>query len=111
MSGLIEFLFFLFTFLFCSLFQAEFGDFDLAQTFSPFGNVISAKVFIDKNTTLSKCFGFVSYDNPISAQNAINSMNGFQIGLKRLKVQLKRNRIDGLQSTMNAFLNFEKSRK
>ncbi|CAF0732764.1 unnamed protein product [Rotaria sordida] len=34
--------------------------------------------------------GFVSYDNPQCAQQAIQSMNGFQIGMKRLKVQLKR---------------------
>lgn len=39
---------------------------------------------------LGKCFGFVSFDNTISAQQAIQSMNGFQIGTKRLKVQLKR---------------------
>lgn len=34
--------------------------------------------------------GFVSFDNPSSAQAAIQAMNGFQIGMKRLKVQLKR---------------------
>ena len=34
--------------------------------------------------------GFVSYDNPVAAQAAIQAMNGFQIGMKRLKVQLKR---------------------
>jgi len=34
--------------------------------------------------------GFVSFDNPNSAQTAIQTMNGFQIGMKRLKVQLKR---------------------
>lgn len=38
--------------------------------------------------------GFVSYDNPVSAQGAIQSMNGFQIGMKRLKVQLKRPKND-----------------
>ncbi|XP_067348840.1 CUGBP Elav-like family member 1 isoform X9 [Channa argus] len=70
----------------------EFGDQDLLQMFMPFGNVISAKVFIDKQTNLSKCFGFVSYDNPVSSQAAIQSMNGFQIGMKRLKVQLKRSK-------------------
>ena len=73
---------------------SEFSDDDLAQTFQTFGSILSAKVFIDKNTNLSKCFGFVSYDNQIAAQNAIRSMNGFQIGVKRLKVQLKKSKND-----------------
>ncbi|XP_071744894.1 CUGBP Elav-like family member 1 isoform X3 [Lepeophtheirus salmonis] len=68
----------------------EFTDAELLQTFNPFGNVISAKVFIDKQTKLSKCFGFVSYDNPVSAHAAIQAMNGFHVGTKRLKVQLKK---------------------
>lgn len=38
--------------------------------------------------------GFVSYDNPVSSQAAIQAMNGFQIGMKRLKVQLKRSKND-----------------
>eukprot|EP00298_Acanthocystis_sp_HF-20_P013927 c20564_g2_i2.p1 GENE.c20564_g2_i2~~c20564_g2_i2.p1 ORF type:complete len:373 (+),score=142.81 c20564_g2_i2:84-1202(+) len=67
----------------------EFGDADLAIAFSSFGHVISSKVFIDKMTGMSKGFGFISYDNPTSAMNAIQAMNGFQIGNKRLKVQLK----------------------
>ncbi len=66
------------------------NDTDLIQMFSPFGAVISARVYIDKATNLSKCFGFVSYDTAVSAQAAIQAMNGFQIGTKRLKVQLKR---------------------
>eukprot|EP00898_Chlorokybus_atmophyticus_P003297 jgi/Chlat1/3969/Chrsp26S04219 len=78
----------------CNLFvyhlPAEFQDRDLTVTFSPFGNVISAKVYIDKVTGLSKCFGFVSFDSPASAQAAIQTMNGFTLGGKRLKVQLKR---------------------
>jgi len=80
----------------CNLFiyhlPAEFNDQDLANIFIPFGNLISAKVFIDRATSQSKCFGFVSFDNPLSAQLAIHTMNGFSIGTKRLKVQLKRSK-------------------
>lgn len=65
-------------------------DADLATAFNPFGNVISAKVYVDKNTGESKGFGFVSYDSPAAADAAIRQMNGFQIGSKRLKVQHKR---------------------
>lgn len=70
----------------------EFGDNDLAGIFRPFGPVLSAKVFIDKKTQLSKCFGFVSFDNASSAQTAIAAMNGFRIANKRLKVQQKKTR-------------------
>ncbi|XP_006654325.1 RNA-binding protein BRN1-like [Oryza brachyantha] len=68
----------------------EFGDQDLAGAFQSFGRVLSAKVFVDKATGLSKCFGFISYDSPASAQTAISMMNGYQLGGKKLKVQLKR---------------------
>jgi len=69
---------------------SELRDNDLTEMFSAFGTILSCKVFIDKATNQSKCFGFVSYDNPTSAQSAITAMNGFKIGSKRLKVQLKK---------------------
>jgi hypothetical protein len=43
---------------------------------------------VDRITNESKGFGFVSYDHPNAAREAIVHMNGFQIGSKRLKVRL-----------------------
>ena len=41
----------------------EYGDSDLLQLFNPFGNIISAKVYIDKETNRSKCFGKSALDS------------------------------------------------
>jgi RNA recognition motif-containing protein len=78
----------------CNLFiyhiPVTWGDAEINQCFAPFGTILSATVFKDKATAQSKGFGFVSYDNAVSAQSAISAMNGMQIDGKRLKVELKK---------------------
>jgi RNA recognition motif-containing protein len=58
--------------------------FRFSQCFAPFGTILSATVFKDKMTQQSKGFGFISYDNPASAQSAISAMNGMQVILPPL---------------------------
>jgi RNA recognition motif-containing protein len=48
----------------------------LAQLFSPYGTVESAKVITDRETGLSKGFGFVEMANEPEANEAINKLNG-----------------------------------
>ncbi|PRD30818.1 UNVERIFIED_CONTAM: Celf3 [Trichonephila clavipes] len=55
-------------------------------------HILSAATDIRAMMSSTEGSGFVSYDNPNNAQAAIQSMNGFQIGMKRLKVQLKRSK-------------------
>jgi len=68
----------------------EWKDEDLYYYFREFGNIVSYRVMTDKKTGKSRGFGFISYDNPQSANLAIQRMNGFAIGSKRLKVQIKK---------------------
>lgn len=68
---------------------------DLFNYFATFGNVISARIMVEKETGRSRGFGFVSYDNAPSAEAAIKGMNGFQVGRKRLKVQHKKEKSQG----------------
>ena len=65
-------------------------DADLATAFDQFGNVISAKVYIDRHTGRYKVFSFVSYDSVVLAEHAIDQMNEFHVVSKRIKVQHKR---------------------
>jgi RNA recognition motif-containing protein len=51
-------------------------DDDLQQHFARFGEVISAKVMVDRDTGRSKGFGFVEMRSAEEAQAAIRGMNG-----------------------------------
>lgn len=81
----------------CNLFifhvPNEMTNLDLFNIFSPFGTVISARIMVDNDTGRSRGFGFVSFDDPTSASDAILQMNRLQIGNKRLKVQYKKDKV------------------
>jgi RNA recognition motif-containing protein len=65
-------------------------DQDLANLFTPFGEVASAKIVMDKFTQRSKGFGFVEMPNDEQAQAAIAQLNGSEIEGRNLVVNESR---------------------
>ncbi|HEY9362608.1 MAG TPA: RNA-binding protein [Chitinophagaceae bacterium] len=70
-------------------------DQDLANLFSPFGEVTSAKIVTDKFTQRSKGFGFVEMANDAEAQTAIDSLNGSEVEGRNLVVNESRPKSEG----------------
>lgn len=67
----------------------HFTNLDMWHLFCHYGNLLSVRIMVEKDTGRSRGFGFVSYDSPDAAAMAIKELNGFTIGNKRLKVQHK----------------------
>jgi cold-inducible RNA-binding protein len=64
----------------------SFRDQDLEQAFGQYGQIISAKVMMERDTGRSKGFGFVEMGSEAEAKAAIEGMNGQQIGGRGLVV-------------------------
>lgn len=52
---------------------------DLINAFTPYGEVASANVIMDKSTGRSKGFGFVEMENEEEAQRAIEALNDTEL--------------------------------
>lgn len=65
----------------------DLDDAELLEFFEKFGEVISAKVAIDKETGKSRGFGFVEMVNDEDGKEAIEGLNELQLGKKVLVVK------------------------
>jgi RNA recognition motif-containing protein len=65
---------------------------DLTQAFARFGAVIDATVILDRATGRSRGFGFVTFQNPPEAAEAVKAMNGAELDGRTLKVNLAESR-------------------
>lgn len=54
-------------------------DAQLQQLFADFGQVLSAKVIVDRDTNRSKGYGFVEFENDDEAKAAIEKLNGSDV--------------------------------
>lgn len=70
-------------------------DQDLHELFSPFGEVTSAKIIMDKATNRSRGFGFVEMANDDAGRAAIEGTNGKNFHGRDLVVNEARPRTEG----------------
>lgn len=61
-------------------------DEDLKQVFTPYGEVSSAKIIMDKMTNQSRGFGFVEMADNEAAQKAMTELDGSSIDNRNIKV-------------------------
>lgn len=62
------------------------SDEELEATFSPYGEVVSAQVVMDRETNRSRGFGFVEMADDTEAESAIQALNGKEVGGRALTV-------------------------
>ncbi|MCK9182446.1 MAG: RNA-binding protein [Fibrobacteraceae bacterium] len=63
-----------------------FQDADLGKLFEQFGAVKSAKIIMDRDTGRSKGFGFVEIEDDAVAAQAVEQLNGKDVGGRQLRV-------------------------
>jgi RNA recognition motif-containing protein len=64
----------------------EVNDEKLREIFSPFGQVTSATIIINKFNNRSKGFGFVEFAEDASAREAIEKLNDSEVGDRKIVV-------------------------
>ena len=67
---------------------------ELRDLFAEFGDVVSAKLIVDKFTGQSKGFGFVEMSNNSEAQKAMDELNGRDVNGRNVTVNQARPRQD-----------------
>ncbi len=61
-------------------------DIGLRDGFARFGEIVEAKVILDRDTGRSRGFGFVTFADAAAAQAAIAEMNGTEFEGRNIKV-------------------------
>ncbi len=68
---------------------------DLAGLFGQCGSVTSVSIIKDRDTGRSKGFGFVEFDNQQSVNDAVEKLNGYDLGGRQIRVNVANSKPEG----------------
>ncbi len=69
-----------------------YGDDDLKNMFTEYGEVVSATIIMDRETNRSKGFGFVELDSEDAAKAAIAALHDSELDGRKITVDMARPR-------------------
>jgi polyadenylate-binding protein len=92
-----------FTNVFIKNFGEDMDDDKLKALFEKFGPIASHRVMMDDATGKSRGFGFVSFETPEAAEEAVNELNGSDVGGRPLFVGRAQKRAERQQELRRQF--------
>ncbi|XP_062165223.1 glycine-rich RNA-binding protein 2, mitochondrial-like [Alnus glutinosa] len=73
-------------------------DQSLKDAFAGFGEVVEARVIIDRETGRSRGFGFINYSSDESATSALSAMDGQELNGRNIRVSYANDKPSGPRS-------------
>jgi cold-inducible RNA-binding protein len=67
----------------------------LREAFAAYGDIVDAKVIVDRETGRSRGFGFVTFGSEEEAQSALDSLNGSSLDGRTIRVDFAQERSGG----------------
>ena len=72
--------------IYCATLPYRCRDEDLAEIFSEYGEVVSSKIILDRETNRSRGFGFVEMSSDDEAKAAIEALSGKELNGRTMVV-------------------------
>jgi RNA recognition motif-containing protein len=67
----------------------------LNEAFQRFGDIVEAKLIVERDTGRSRGFGFITFESEESAQQAIDEMDGTELDGRTIRVDMAQDKGGG----------------
>lgn len=81
--------------LFCGGLAWKTTEAELRAACADFGPVSEVKIIMDRDTGRSKGFGFVTFDDPVDAANAMTALDGSTLDGRQIRVNMAEDKPQG----------------